>query len=102
MESTGEADHNKQTVGVEHIHTEFAKAFANVRAALERSRPHLDPGLVNALADVERADRQKTEGPELPFLGPRSWRAAKDLGKTHNAFQYYIGNPVTSSRPRSP
>jgi hypothetical protein len=31
----------KQTVAVGHIHIESAKSFADVRAALERSVPHL-------------------------------------------------------------
>ena len=47
----------KQAIVVEHIRIESAKSFADVRAALERSVPRLDPGLVKALddGDVERA-----------------------------------------------
>src|SRR6202022_4688205 len=41
----------KQTIVVEHIRIESAKSFADVRAALERSVPRLDPGLVKALDD---------------------------------------------------
>ena len=33
----------KQTIVVEHIRIESAKPFADVRAALERSVPDLDP-----------------------------------------------------------
>jgi hypothetical protein len=90
----------KQTVAVEHIHIESAKSFADVRAALERSVPHLDPGLVKALADgdVERADREKEEGPELSIFQVRDHGALlKITGKSRNAFQYDIGNPVTAS-----
>jgi hypothetical protein len=63
----------KQTVAVEHIRIESAKSFADVRAALDRSVSHLDPGLVKALADgdVERADREKEEGPELSIFQVR-------------------------------
>jgi hypothetical protein len=41
----------KQTIAVEHVRIESAKSFADVRAALERSVPRLDPGLVKALDD---------------------------------------------------
>lgn len=90
----------KQTVAVEHIHIESAKSFADVRAALERNVPHLDPGLVEALADgnVERADRYKEEGPELSIFLVRDHGAMlKIAGKARNALQYDIGNPVTAS-----
>src|SRR5271154_6027809 len=60
----------KQTIAVEHVKIESSKSFAAVRAALERSLPPLDPGLVKALGDgdVERADREKKEGPELSIF----------------------------------
>jgi Domain of unknown function DUF302 len=90
----------KRTVAVEHIHIESAKSFADVRAALERSVPHLDPGLVKALADgdVERADREKEEGPELSIFQVRDHGAMLEIaGGARNALQYDIGNPVTAS-----
>ena len=90
----------KQTVAVEHIRIESAKSFADVRAALERSVPHLDPGLVKALADgdVERADREKEEGPELSIFQVRDHGAMLEIaGGARNALQYDIGNPVTAS-----
>ena len=71
-----------------------------MRAALERSVPHLDPGLVKALAgaDVERVDREKKEGPELSIFVVRDHGALlKIAGKARNALQYDIGNPVTAS-----
>ena len=90
----------KQTIIVEHIRIESAKSFADVRAALERSVPHLDPSLVKALddGDVERADREKKEGPELSIFQVRDHGAVlKIAGKARNALQYDIGNPVTAS-----
>jgi hypothetical protein len=87
-------------VAVEHIRIESAKSFADVRAALERSVPHLDPGLVKALdnGDVERADREKKEGPELSIFQVRDHGTLlKIAGKARNALQYDIGNPVTAS-----
>ena len=90
----------EQTIVVEHIRIESAKSFADVRAALERSVPHLDPSLVKALddGDVERADREKKEGPELSIFQVRDHGALlKIAGKARNALQYDIGNPVTAS-----
>ena len=62
-----------QTIAVEHIRIESAKSFADVRAALERSVPHLDPSLVKALdaGDVARAIQEKKEGPELSIFQSR-------------------------------
>jgi hypothetical protein len=90
----------KQTIAVEHIRIESAKSFADVRAALERSVPHLDPGLVKALddGDVARANRFKEQGPELSiFLVRDHGVMLKIAGKARNALQYDIGNPVTAS-----
>ena len=58
------------------------------RAAIERSVPSLDPGLVKALddGDVERADREKNEGPELSLFQVRSHGAVlKIAAKARNA-----------------
>jgi len=41
----------KHTIEVGHIRIESAKSFADVRAALERNVPQLDPTLVKALTD---------------------------------------------------
>jgi uncharacterized protein (DUF302 family) len=90
----------KDIIAVEHIRIESAKLFADVRAALERSVPHLDPGLVKALADgdVERADRERQQGPELSIFQVRDHGALlKITGRARNALQYDIGNPVTAS-----
>src|ERR1700688_359874 len=90
----------KQTIVVAHVRIESAKSFADVRAALERSVPHLDPGLVKALddGDVERADLEKKEGPELSIFQVRDHGTLlKIAGKARNALQYDIGNPVTAS-----
>ena len=90
----------KQTIGVEHIRIESAKSFADVRAALERSVPQLDPTLVKALADgdVERANREKEQGPELSIFAVRDHGALLAIaGKARNALQCEIGNPVTAS-----
>ena len=62
--------------------------------------PHLDPGIVTALADgdVTRADHEKEQGPELSIFLIRDHGALlKIAGKARNALQYDIGNPVTAS-----
>jgi hypothetical protein len=90
----------KKNVAVEHIRIESAKSFADVRAELERSVPQLDPGLIKALddGDIDRADREKKEGPELSIFQVRDHGALlKIAGKTRNALQYDIGNPITAS-----
>ena len=90
----------KQTIAVEHVRIESAKAFADVRAALERTVPQLDPSLLKALGegDAERAAREKKEGPELSIFLVRDHGALlKTAGKARNALQYDIGNPVTAS-----
>jgi hypothetical protein len=90
----------KHTVGVEHIRIESAKSFVDVRAALERNVPQLDPTLVKALADgdVERANREKQQGPELSIFGVRDHGALLAIaGEARNALQYEFGNPVTAS-----
>ena len=89
-----------QTIAVEHIRIESAKSFADVRAALERTVPHLDPSLVKALdaGDVARAIQEKEEGPELSIFQSRDHGAILRIdGIARNASQYDIGNPVTAS-----
>jgi len=91
----------KQTIAVEHVRIESTKSFADVRAALERTVPHLDPRLVKALneGDVERVAREEKEGPELSIFQFRDHGAMlKITGKARNALQYDIGNPITASR----
>lgn len=90
----------KNTVLVEHIRIESTKSFADVRAALERNVPQLDPDVVKALVDgeTERVDREKKRGPELSIFQVRDHGALlKIAGKARNALQYDIGNPITAS-----
>ena len=90
----------KQTITVEHVRIESPKPFADVRAALERTVPHVDPSLAKALGegDVERVAREKKDAPELSIFQFRDHGAMlKIAGKARNALQYDIGNPVTAS-----
>ena len=52
----------KQTIAVEHVRIESGKAFADVRAALERIVPHLDPSLVKALNEGDPARVARARG----------------------------------------
>jgi len=90
----------KHPFSVEHVRIESTKSFADVRVALEGSVPKLDPTLLKALADrdVERASREKEQGPELSIFQVRDHGALLAIaGKAHNALKYDIGNPVTAS-----
>src|SRR5262245_30639145 len=87
-------------IEVEHVRIESAKSFADVRTALERNVPQLDPTLVKALTDgdVERANREKDQGPELFIFQVRDHGALLAIaGKARNALQYEIGNFLTAT-----
>jgi uncharacterized protein (DUF302 family) len=90
----------RHTIEVEHIRIESAKSFADVRAALERNVPQFDSTLLKVLADgdVERANREKEQGPELFICQVRDHGALLAIaGKARNALQYEIGNPLTAT-----
>src|SRR5262245_52065329 len=90
----------RQAIEIEHVRIESAKSFADVRAALERNVPQLEPTLVEALTDgdVERANREKDQGPELFIFQVRDHGALLAIaGKARNALQYEIGNPLTAT-----
>ena len=90
----------KHTIGVEHIRIESTKAFADVRASLEKSLPRLDPSLLRALseADLERVSREKHGGPALSIFQVRDHGVLlRSAGQSRNALQYDIGNPITAS-----
>ena len=90
----------RRRIEVEHIRIESAESFADVRAALERNVPQLDPTLMKALTDgdVVRANRERDQGPELFIFQVRDHGALLAIaGKARNALQYEIGNPVTAT-----
>jgi uncharacterized protein (DUF302 family) len=90
----------RRSIEVEHIQIESPESFADVRAALERNVPQLDPTLVNALTDgdVGRANCEKDQGPELFIFQVRDHGALLAIaGKARSALQYEIGNPLTAT-----
>jgi hypothetical protein len=60
----------KRTVPIEHMRIQSAKSFIDVRAALERTVPQLDPTVLRLLVngDVERVNSVKENGPELSIF----------------------------------
>ena len=87
-------------IAVEHIRIESTKSFADVRAALERGLPRLDKSLLRALGegDLERVSHERNEGPALSiFLVRDHGVLLRSAGKSRNALQYDIGNPITAS-----
>src|ERR1700730_8728069 len=102
---SSEADRSPPTltsrsVTVEHIRIESSKLFADVRAALERTVPRLDPVILELLAngDAEGVDHEREHGPELSIFLVRDHGALLQIaGRARNARQYEIGNPITAS-----
>jgi hypothetical protein len=105
MTAASEADPSLPTVAsrsvtVEHIRIESSKPFPDVRAALERAVPRLDPGILELLAngDVERIDHEREHGPELSIFLVRDHGTLLQIaGRARNARQHDIGNPITAS-----
>ena len=89
-----------RTVTVEHVRIESSKPFPEVRAALEKTVPALDPEILKRLAagDHEHVNREREQGPELSILLVRDHGALLRIaGRARNALQYDIGNPITAS-----
>jgi hypothetical protein len=90
----------KRTVPIEHMMILSTKSFTDVRAALERTVPQLDPTVLKLLAneDVERVNSIKESGPELSIFLVRDHGALLQIaGRPRKALQYDIGNPITAS-----
>ena len=88
-------------VQVEHVRIESTNPFAEVKAALERLVPPLDPTISEALrlGDIERARAALQRGPELAIFSARDHGGLLRIaGLARKAVQYEIGNPLTASR----
>lgn len=87
-------------VQVEHVRIEAAKAFADVKMALEDLAPPLDPAIPEALrqGDIERAKEVLQRGPELAIFSARDHGGLlRTAGLARKAMQYEIGNPLTAT-----
>jgi uncharacterized protein (DUF302 family) len=90
-----------QPIQVEHVRIESAKSFAEVKAALERLVPPLDPAIPEALrqGEIVRANEALQRGPELAIFSARDHGGLlRTAGLARKAVQYEIGNPLTASR----
>ena len=88
-------------VQVEHVRIESTKPFAEVKAALERLVPPLDPTIPEALrqGDIVRANEALQRGPELAIFSARDHGGLlRTAGLARKALQYEIGNPLTATR----
>lgn len=88
-------------VQVEHVRIESTKPFAEVKAALERLVPPLDPTIPEALrrGDIVRANEALQRGPELAIFSVRDHGGLLRIAcLARKAVQYEIGNPLTASR----
>jgi len=88
-------------VEVEHVRIESTKPFAEVKAALERLVPPLDPAIPEALrqGDIVRANEALQRGPELAIFSVRDHGGLlRTAGLARRALQYEIGNPLTATR----
>jgi hypothetical protein len=91
----------QRRIQVEHVRTEAAKPFADVKAALESLVPPLDPTIPKALgqSDIERAKEALERGPELAIFSARDHGGLlRTVGLARKAVQYEIGNPLTATR----
>ena len=91
----------QQTIQVEHVRIESAKPLAEVKPALEKLVPPLDPIIPEALrqGDIGRAKEVLQRGPELAIFSARDHGGLlRVAGLARKAVQYEIGNPLTASR----
>jgi uncharacterized protein (DUF302 family) len=91
----------QQTIQVEHVRIESAKPLAEVKPALEKLVPPLDPIIPEALrqGDIGRAKEALQRGPQLAIFSARDHGGLlRVAGLARKAVQYEIGNPLTASR----
>src|SRR5258707_9615912 len=100
-QATTPASVSSRTIAVEHVRISSGRSFAEVRRKLEGTVPKLDTSIAEALhsADQKRAKDYEENGPKLSILGERDQGALLQIaGRTRNALQYEIGNPLTASK----
>ena len=88
-------------VQVEHVRIESTKPFAEVKAALERLVPPLDPTIPEALrqGEIVRTNEALQRGPELAIFSARDHGGLlRTAGLARKALQYEVGNPLTATR----
>jgi uncharacterized protein (DUF302 family) len=87
-------------IAVDHITIKSTRPFAEVRQKLETNVPKLDVRIVEALrkGDQAWAADYEQNGPKLSIFSQRDHGSLLEIvGRTRNAIQYDIGNPLTAS-----
>ena len=90
-----------QTIAVEHIRISSRRSFEEVRRRLEGTLPRLDASIAQGLrsGDQKRATAYEENGPKLSIFERRDHGALlQTFGRSRNALQYEIGNPLTASK----
>src|SRR5260370_10812246 len=100
-QATAQASVTSQTIAVEHIRISSRRPFAEVRRKLEGTVPKLDTGIAEVLrsGDQKRAKDYEENRPKLSIFGERDHGVLLQIwGRSRNAVQYEIGNPLTASK----
>jgi uncharacterized protein (DUF302 family) len=100
-QATARASVTSQTIAVEHIRISSRQSFAEVRRKLEGTVPKLDTGIAEILrsGDQQRAKEYEDKGPRLSIFDERDHGSLLRIaGRSRNAVQYEIGNPLTASK----
>ena len=90
-----------QTIELEHIRISSRRSFEEVRRRLEGTLPRLDASITQGLrsGDQKRATAYEENGPKLSIFERRDHGALlQAFGRSRNALQYEIGNPLTASK----
>jgi uncharacterized protein (DUF302 family) len=86
---------------VEHVTIVSSLSFAQARRKLEEALPKLNVKIVENLTggNLQEVERYEESGPKLSIFAERDHGALlKIVGRSSNAIQYEIGNPVTASK----
>ena len=88
-------------IGVEHVTIVSSLSFTETRRKLEEALPKLNLKIVEHLTggNLQEVERYEESGPKLSIFLERDHGALlKVVGRSPNAIQYEIGNPVTASK----
>jgi uncharacterized protein (DUF302 family) len=91
----------ERAIQIEHVTMRSTKAFAEVKASLERFLPKLDQQVhqFDFSGDTEQLKQKLEQGPELAiFLSRDHGNLLRITGRARKAVQYEIGNPLTASK----
>ena len=72
---------SQRAIQVEHVRIEFARSFAEVKAAFENGVPRLDAGILALLqqGEIDRVRSELERGPELAIFSSRDHGALLEI-----------------------